>query len=164
MAIQLGYEAWVKGDPKTKTLGDCKQQDGFPDFVTLFCCDSVFLFRAGPFCHRALLTLEEKHAKYTQDYVDFAEKPEWCVTGRLAALFALISSPSRTAQRVTAATHRTQTTHASRLLKVNPEGSVPVVKDRETEEWFVDSAKFVDYLEDKYPQPALGKSTDAPDA
>ncbi|KAL0036070.1 hypothetical protein WJX79_001094 [Trebouxia sp. C0005] len=103
MAVQLGYEAWVKGDPKTETLGDC------------------------PFCHRALLTLEEKHAKYTQDYVDFAEKPEW-------------------------------------LLKVNPEGSVPVVKDRETEEWFVDSAKFVDYLEDKHPEPALGKSTDAPDA
>lgn len=51
-----------------------------------------------------------------------------------------------------------------RLLKVSPEGSVPVVKDRETEEWFVDSAKFVDYLEDKHPQPALGKSTDAPDA
>ncbi|DBA93460.1 TPA: glutathione s-transferase [Trebouxia sp. C0005] len=103
MAVQLGYEAWVKGDPKTETLGDC------------------------PFCHRALLTLEEKHAKYTQDYVDFAEKPEW-------------------------------------LLKINPEGSVPVVKDRETEEWFVDSAKFVDYLEDKHPEPALGKSTDAPDA
>lgn len=51
-----------------------------------------------------------------------------------------------------------------RLLDVNPEGSVPVVKDRETGEWFVDSAKFVDYLEDKHPLPALGKSTDAPDA
>ena len=24
MAVQLGYEAWVKGDPKTKTLGDCE--------------------------------------------------------------------------------------------------------------------------------------------
>ena len=23
MAVQLGYEAWVKGDPNTKTLGDC---------------------------------------------------------------------------------------------------------------------------------------------
>lgn len=85
MAVQLGYEAWVKGDPKTKTLGDCKQLV----FVTLFRWDSVFLFRAGPFCHRALLTLEEKHAKYTQDYVDFAEKPEWCVPGRLAALAAI---------------------------------------------------------------------------
>lgn len=101
MAVQLGYEAWVKGDPKSKTLGDC------------------------PFCHRALLTLEEKQLKYTSDYVDFADKPKW-------------------------------------LLDVNPEGSVPVVKDNESGEWFVDSAKFVDYTEDKHPQPALGKSTDAP--
>ena len=90
MAAQLGYEAWVKGDPKTKTLGDCKQLDQVLVFVTLFRWDSVFLFRAGPFCHRALLTLEEKHAKYTQDYVDFTEKPEWCVPVRLAALVAII--------------------------------------------------------------------------
>lgn len=47
---------------------------------------------------------------------------------------------------------------------MNPAGSVPVVKDNETSEWFVDSAKFVDYLEDKHPEPALGKSTDVPDA
>ena len=53
---------------------------------------------------------------------------------------------------------------ACRLLEVNPEGSVPVVKDKETEEWFVDSAKFVDYTEDKHPEPALGKSTDVPQA
>ncbi len=90
MAAQLGYEAWVKGDPKTKTLGDCKQLERVLVFVTLFRWDSVFLFRAGPFCHRALLTLEEKHANYTQDYVDFAEKPEWCVPGRLAAPDAII--------------------------------------------------------------------------
>ena len=51
-----------------------------------------------------------------------------------------------------------------RLLEVNPEGSVPVVKDAETGEWFTDSAKFVDYLEDKQPEPALGKSADAPEA
>ncbi len=71
-----------------------------------------------------------------------------------------------TARSVTAATPALHTSNSCkcRLLKVNPEGSVPVVKDRETEEWFVDSAKFVDYLEDKHPEPALGKSTDAPDA
>ncbi|KAL3138066.1 glutathione s-transferase [Trebouxia sp. C0009 RCD-2024] len=103
MAVQLGYEAWVKGDSATKSLGDC------------------------PFCHRALLALEEKQAKYTRDYVKFSDKPKW-------------------------------------LFDVNPEGSVPVVKDNETSEWFVDSAKFVDYLEDKHPAPALGKSTDVPDA
>jgi hypothetical protein len=113
MAVQLGYEAWVKGDPKTKTLGDCKQQDRVLVFVTLFCCESVFLFRAGPFCHRALLALEEKHAKYTQDYVDFAEKPEWCVPGRLAALVALLRSPSRTAQRVPS---RLRYQHRTKLL------------------------------------------------
>ena len=35
MAAQLGYEAWVKGDPKTKSLGDCKQLDRVSTFVTL---------------------------------------------------------------------------------------------------------------------------------
>ena len=49
------------------------------------------------------------------------------------------------------------------MLEVNPEGSVPVVKDRETGEWFTDSAKFVDYLEDKQPAPALGKTPDVPE-
>ena len=47
---------------------------------------------------------------------------------------------------------------------MNPEGSVPVVKDLETSEWFVDSAKFVDYLEDKHPEPSLGNSADVPKA
>lgn len=51
-----------------------------------------------------------------------------------------------------------------RLLEVNPAGSVPVVKDRETGEWFTDSAKFVDYLEDKQPSPELGKTPDVPEA
>ena len=59
---------------------------------------------------------------------------------------------------------RTGTLAPYRLLEVNPEGSVPVVKDGETGEWFTDSAKFVDYLEDKQPEPALGKSSDAPEA
>ncbi|KAK9865485.1 hypothetical protein WJX84_000058 [Apatococcus fuscideae] len=47
------YEAWVKGDPTNKVLGDC------------------------PFCHRVLLTLEEKELPYRKEYVDFAAKPEW---------------------------------------------------------------------------------------
>ena len=49
------------------------------------------------------------------------------------------------------------------MLEVNPQGSVPVVKDGETGEWFTDSAKFVDYLEDKQPEPALGKTPDVPE-
>jgi glutathione S-transferase len=32
---------------------------------------------AGPFCHRALLTLEEKHVPYTKTLIDFAAKPQW---------------------------------------------------------------------------------------
>lgn len=32
---------------------------------------------AGPFCHRALLTLEEKQVPYTKTLVDFGAKPEW---------------------------------------------------------------------------------------
>ena len=42
----------------------------------------IWLF-AGPFCHRALLTLEEKQLKYTSDYVDFADKPKWYVPATL---------------------------------------------------------------------------------
>ncbi|GLC33553.1 Glutathione S-transferase dhar1 [Pleodorina starrii] len=44
---------YVKGDPTTKTLGDC------------------------PFCHRALLTFERKKVPYTMEYIDFANKPAW---------------------------------------------------------------------------------------
>ena len=32
---------------------------------------------AGPFCHRALLTLEEKHIPYTKIFVDLDNKPQW---------------------------------------------------------------------------------------
>ena len=32
---------------------------------------------AGPFCHRALLTLAEKHIPYKEEYIDFANKPKW---------------------------------------------------------------------------------------
>ena len=32
---------------------------------------------AGPFCHRSLLTLEEKHVPYTKTFIDFANKPQW---------------------------------------------------------------------------------------
>lgn len=53
MAAAPKYEIAVKGNPETNTLGDC------------------------PFCHRALLTLEEKHVPYTKAYVDFAAKPQW---------------------------------------------------------------------------------------
>jgi len=34
---------------------------------------------AGPFCHRALLTLEEKKVPYERRYIDFAHKPDWYV-------------------------------------------------------------------------------------
>ena len=32
---------------------------------------------AGPFCHRALLTLEEKHVPYTSTLIDFNDNPQW---------------------------------------------------------------------------------------
>ena len=86
-----------------------------------------------------------------------------CPAGLLYWLQSLALCTARSVTAATLALH-TSNSYKCRLLKVNPEGSVPVVKDRETEEWFVDSAKFVDYLEDKHPEPALGKSTDVPDA
>lgn len=53
---------------------------------------------------------------------------------------------------------------ACRLFKVNPKGSVPAIKDLEADKWITDSGEFVDYLEDKYPEPALGKADSAPAA
>lgn len=32
---------------------------------------------AGPFCHRSLLTLEEKNVPYSTTLIDFANKPQW---------------------------------------------------------------------------------------
>ena len=32
---------------------------------------------AGPFSHRALLTLAEKHVPYKEEYIDFDNKPKW---------------------------------------------------------------------------------------
>lgn len=46
---------YVKGDPKTSTLGDC------------------------PFCHRVMLTLETKGVHYDTSYIDFSDKPQWLV-------------------------------------------------------------------------------------
>lgn len=47
------YDIAVKGNPEDGTLADC------------------------PFCHRALLTLEEKKVPYTMTMIDFNNKPEW---------------------------------------------------------------------------------------
>lgn len=45
--------AYVKGDPETGVLGDC------------------------PFCHRLLITMEQKNVPYTLQFIDFANKPSW---------------------------------------------------------------------------------------
>lgn len=50
-----------------------------------------------------------------------------------------------------------------RLFEVNEKGSVPVVKDLQAEKWYTDSAEFVDFLEEKYPKPKLGKTDTVPD-
>ncbi|CAL8468489.1 g8029 [Coccomyxa elongata] len=47
------------------------------------------------------------------------------------------------------------------LFDVNPKGSVPVIHDLEADKWVPDSSEIVDYLEDRFPDPSLGKH-DAP--
>lgn len=49
------------------------------------------------------------------------------------------------------------------IFKVNEKGSVPVIKDLRTGEWLNDSALIVDTLEEKYPEPALGKADSIPE-
>lgn len=51
-----------------------------------------------------------------------------------------------------------------RLLQVNPQGAVPVMKDLATDTWVVDSGVICDWLEDKFPDPAMGHVADAPAA
>lgn len=48
-----------------------------------------------------------------------------------------------------------------RLLEVNPDGSVPLLKDEETGEWIADSGKIVDYVEGVFPEPATGRVADS---
>jgi glutathione S-transferase len=44
------------------------------------------------------------------------------------------------------------------IEKVNPNGAqIPIVKDLETDTWVEDSGKIVTYLEDKFPEPKIGK-------
>jgi glutathione S-transferase len=51
-----------------------------------------------------------------------------------------------------------------RLLEVNPQGAVPVMKDLATGSWVVGSDVICDWLEDKFPEPAMGHTGDAPGA
>lgn len=37
------------------------------------------------------------------------------------------------------------------------------MKDLEAGRWYIDSGEFVDFLEDKYPSPKLGKTDSIPD-
>lgn len=50
-----------------------------------------------------------------------------------------------------------------RLFKVNEKGSVPVVKDLGSSKWYTDSGDFVNFLEEKYPEPKLGTTDSIPD-
>jgi glutathione S-transferase len=50
------------------------------------------------------------------------------------------------------------------VFKVNEKGSVPVLKDVKTDTWLASSDEIVDTLEERYPEPALGKADSIPDA
>jgi glutathione S-transferase len=39
--------------------------------------DRLCGMRAGPFSHRALLTMAEKDAPYKEEFIDFDNKPKW---------------------------------------------------------------------------------------
>ena len=45
---------------------------------------------AGPFCHRALLTLAEKHVPYKEEYIDFDNKPKWYAAEEFVYSFLVI--------------------------------------------------------------------------
>lgn len=112
----------------------------------------------GPFCHRALLTLEEKRVGYTTTLIDFDNKPQWL----------LDVNPAGSVPVMKVGAHR----HVgSYRLDQNAPVGVAAVADRcfaaavqelATGEWIVDSGVIVDYLENKFPEPKLGTSQDPP--
>ena len=93
------YDIAVKGWPQTNTLGDCEWLDrpaadggvswtaggGRAPLYASGLTRSPLSYqptirtcaRPGPFCHRALLTLEEKAVPYTKTLIDFDAKPQW---------------------------------------------------------------------------------------
>lgn len=86
---------------------------------------------AGPFSHRALLTLAEKDVPYKEEYIDFSDKPKWYASSSLQALcrsllFFAVCTPFAVINEV-APIHR--------LFDVSPKGSVPVIKDLEQDKW-----------------------------
>jgi glutathione dehydrogenase/transferase len=45
--------------------------------ASYLCSPIAFVLPTGPFCHRALLALEEKHVPYEKIFIDFDAKPQW---------------------------------------------------------------------------------------
>jgi hypothetical protein len=70
---------------------------------------------------------------------------------RVQTLFTVCQSPEQTCPG------------RYRLFEVNPEGSVPVAKDLRADKWVVGSGDIADYVEENFPEPKLGKSTDIPE-
>lgn len=52
-------------------------------FLCLFLMQELKVLRstvnghAGPFCHRVLLTLNEKNVPYEAKYIDLSNRPQW---------------------------------------------------------------------------------------
>lgn len=134
---------------------------------------------AGPFCHRALLTLEQKKVPYVKNYVDLGNKPDWWDKSARGGALSVQGPAAMFAGPIARPWHahvlclpRHMPVHASvghdfpchapvcRLLKLNPAGTVPVLQDLETGKVITDSGDITDYIEDLYPEPAVGHTSD----
>ena len=58
--------------------------------------------------------------EYTKSFIDFADKPKWCIISLLCWTYCV-----RAGAKV----------RTCRLFDVNSKGSVPVVKDTEEDKW-----------------------------
>ena len=94
---------------------------------------------AGPFSHRALLTLAEKNAPYKEEYIDFDHKPDWCgaFVGIVACMHQCQSADKAAAcvSGMHACKHADCFVFDRRLFDINPKGTVPVVHDLEADKW-----------------------------
>ena len=123
----------------------------------------------GPFCHRVLLAAGEKAVPHTLGYIDFAAKPAWLLEVNPAGSVPVAKGEKRGKAGVRKRTTRKAPTHTAAPPLSCPHSSLISPSpfphtDLASGDWVVDSGVICDWLEDKWPTPALGKTADAPAA
>jgi hypothetical protein len=111
----------------------------------------------------------EKAVPLTLGYIDFAAKPAWLLEVNPAGSVPVAKGEKRGKAGVRKRTTRKAPTHTAAPPLSCPHSSLISPSpfphtDLASGDWVVDSGVICDWLEDKWPSPALGKTADAPAA